>query len=69
MNPERAIQFVRSQGNAIEQARLRVILANEPPTPAVVAGLFAGQRSDGGWPAFWAQDYSSLDATCFRLAQ
>jgi hypothetical protein len=69
MNLEQAIQFVKSQGNEIEHARLRYILANEPPSPEVVARLFDDQRADGGWPPFWAQDYSSLDATCFRLAQ
>jgi hypothetical protein len=35
----------------------------------IVVQLFAGQREDGGWSPFWAPDYSSLDATCFHLAQ
>ena len=69
MNLEQAIQFIKSQGHEIEQARLTVILTNERPLPEVVARLFAGQQVDGGWSPFWAQDYSSLDATCFHLAQ
>ena len=32
MNLEQAIQFVQSQGNEIEQARLRFILTNERPS-------------------------------------
>jgi hypothetical protein len=35
----------------------------------VQAQVLAEQREDGGWRPFWAADYSSLDATCFRLAQ
>ena len=69
MNLERAIQFVKSQGNDVEQARLSYILASEAPAPEVIASLFADQRADGGWSAFCAQGYSSLDATCFQLAQ
>jgi hypothetical protein len=69
VNLESAVAFVRSQGNAVEQARLTHLLDDEPPAPEAVNDLLAGQRSDGGWPPFWASDYSSLDATCFRLAQ
>jgi hypothetical protein len=28
-----------------------------------------GQSAAGGWPAFWAADLPSVDATCFRLAE
>jgi len=69
VNILKAIQFVSDQGNVVEQARLRRILENERPSLEVIAELFAGQRVDGGFPPFWAQDYSSLDATCFRLAK
>ncbi|MBN1148284.1 MAG: terpene cyclase/mutase family protein [Anaerolineales bacterium] len=65
----KAVEFVRSVGNEIEQARLKYLLANERPAQQLVARLFADQRPDGGLPPFWAKDYSSLDATCFRLAQ
>lgn len=69
MNLEKAVEFVRSKGNEVEQARLKYLLANERPSQKVVAKLFADQRPDGGWSPFWANDYTSLDATCFRLAQ
>lgn len=66
---QKAVEFVSSRGSQVEQARLNYLLSGERPSQEVVASLFAGQRSDGGWSPFWAQDYSSLDATCFRLAQ
>ena len=69
VNFEKAVEFVKSRGNKVELARLWYILANEHPSPQVVTQLFAAQRSDGGWAPFWAHDYSSLDATCYRLAQ
>src|SRR5947209_19513546 len=69
MNIQAAIAFVRVNGDSVEQARLDYLLSGEPPDPAIVRQLFAGQRADGGWSPFWASDYSSLDATCFRLAQ
>ncbi|MDP9374612.1 MAG: squalene--hopene cyclase, partial [Chloroflexota bacterium] len=64
-----AVEFVGRHGDDVERARLRHLLAGASPPPAVVAALLAGQRADGGWPPFWAPDYSSLDATCFRLAR
>ena len=69
MDFESAIAFVKSHGDEIEQARLAYLLANERPSQQIVNALLSGQREDGGWPPFWAPDYSSLDATCFRLAQ
>jgi hypothetical protein len=65
----KAVTFVMNQGNKIELARLGYLLADEKPVKEIVNMLFAGQRDDGGWVPFWASDYSSLDATCFRLAQ
>ncbi|MEW5868262.1 MAG: prenyltransferase/squalene oxidase repeat-containing protein [Chloroflexota bacterium] len=66
---EKAVEFINSKGDEVERARLQYLLAGERPSQVVVAKLFAGQRPDGGWSPFWAQDYTSLDATCFRLAQ
>lgn len=69
VNVESALAFVAHQGNRAEQARLKYLVAQETPLPTVISQLLAGQRDDGGWSPFWATDYSSLDATCFRLAQ
>ena len=69
MNIEKAIKFVRDNGDEVDQARLHYILTCAPPSKKIMARHFAAQRSDGGWSAFWAHGYSSLDATCFRLAQ
>jgi hypothetical protein len=69
MNELGAIQFVKENGSPVEQARLDVLLDKTRPTKVKITHFLAAQRSDGGWSPFWAQDYSSLDATCFHLAQ
>ncbi len=69
MNREKAIRFVEQNGNEIEQARLRHLLHGERPSTNIIQQLFNGQREDGGFAPFWAPDYSSIDATCYRLAQ
>lgn len=69
MNFEKAIEFIRKNGDEVEQARLDYLLTLQRPAEQIVGKLFAGQRADGGWPPFWAEKYSSLDATCFRLAR
>ena len=69
MDVESALAFVAHRGNKVEQARLGYLLAQEAPSQAVISQLLAGQRDDGGRAPFRAQDYSSLDATYFRLAQ
>lgn len=66
---DRAIAFVHRQGTPVEQARLDYLLHGTLLSPAIAQQLFAGQRRDGGWPPFWQPEYSSLDATCLRLAQ
>lgn len=53
----------------MEQARLRLALAGEAPAADIIEQLERSQRGDGGWAPFWAPDYSSLDATCYQLAQ
>jgi hypothetical protein len=69
MDIEKTVHFVKKNGNKVEQARLNYVLSNEPPSEEITTTLFAGQRLDGGWSPFWTKGYSSLDATCFRLAQ
>lgn len=69
VNSEAAIDFVEKEGNAVERARLAFMRDGQSPAPGITAQLAEGQRDDGGWAPFWAGDYSSLDATCFRLAQ
>ena len=66
---QRAVNFVQHQGTDIERARLRSILYAEPAPDVVREQFERSQRGDGGWAAFWAPDYSSLDATCYQLAQ
>lgn len=72
-NLELAIAFVRSHGDAVEQARLRHLLTGEPASAPAMEAVAAGQRADGGWALSSARDIgsldiSSLDVTCFRLA-
>lgn len=69
MNAPAAVDFVRAHGTPVEQARLDALLSGTWPSADALAALCAGQRPDGGWPPFWAPDYSSVDATCYRLAQ
>jgi hypothetical protein len=66
---QEAIEFVRSHGTPVEQARLNLLIGSRDGIPEAVEELEKGQRADGGWAPFWAQDASSVDASCFRLAQ
>jgi hypothetical protein len=64
-----AIQFVRRHGNNMELTRLNVLLHEECSVREALDELKALQRSDGGFSPFWAPGASSIDATCYRLAQ
>ena len=70
---ERAIAFILAHGSGVERYMLNKLAdENEYEAPSVTEleqQLLEGQRPDGGWSPFWASDYSSLDATCYRLAQ
>lgn len=67
---DRAVAFVRERGDELDNIRLdELVGAGATLSHEQERRFFAGQRADGGWPPFWAPDYSSLDATCFRLAQ
>lgn len=66
----RAVAFVREHGDEFDRIRLDLLLGEGSLASHEQERRFlAGQRSDGGWTPFWASTYSSLDVTCFRLAQ
>jgi hypothetical protein len=73
---DRAIAFILAHGSDLERYALKNfgIGYNGPYGPVpydskVEKQWLEGQRADGGWAPFWAHDYSSLDTTCYRLAQ
>jgi hypothetical protein len=70
---ERAVAFILAHGGDIERFALNQLAGASYrfslAAVKVERQLLAGQRPDGGWAPFWASDYSSLDATCYRLAQ
>jgi hypothetical protein len=63
------LQHLMAQSDPTVQARLNYIFREQRPAPEVVQLLLTNQRLDGGWSPFWTMDYSSLDATCYRLAK
>ena len=69
MNSSQAALFVEQRGDPAQRARLRYIYSGQLPTAEAVRLGLAGQRADGGWQSSWAPDYSSIDATCNRMAQ
>lgn len=64
-----AIGFVVAHGDAVDRARLSWLRTGTPAQPELLASAEFGQSAQGGWPAFWADDVPSVDATCFRLAE
>jgi len=66
---DEAVRYVLSKGDEVEKASLGYVLEDRTPSRRVVDKLLNGQRYDGGWPPPWAEDYSSLDATCYSLDQ
>jgi hypothetical protein len=70
---ERAVAFLLAHGSGVERYALNrredKNLYETPSSSEIERQLLDGQRADGGWAPLWASDYSSLDATCYRLAQ
>jgi hypothetical protein len=64
-----AIGFVVAHGDGLDRARLSWLRTGAPPAAEIVANAEIGQAPGGGWPALWAADVASVDATCFRLAE
>lgn len=64
-----AIGFVVARGDVVDRARLSWLRSGHAPSPDLVAKAETGQTAGGGWPAFWAGDVASIDATCFRLGE
>jgi hypothetical protein len=64
-----AVGFVVARGDAVDRARLSMLRTGTPPGEDVYQQIEQGQASSGGWPASWATEVASVDATCFRLAE
>ncbi|HEY2794861.1 MAG TPA: prenyltransferase/squalene oxidase repeat-containing protein [Micromonosporaceae bacterium] len=64
-----AIGFVVARGDLVDRARLSWLRSELPPPPEAITKVETGQSLDGGWPAYLGGRVSSLDATCFRLAE
>ena len=74
MDRERAVIFVRANGSPADVARLHFLAALAEGFGAGSDGsstswISTGQNLDGGFPSRWSGASSSIDATCFRLAQ
>ncbi len=65
---QKAADFVRREGSRSQQMRLEYLTGGTSQA-ADAAELLAARRPDGGFAPPWAPDYSSVDATCYRLAQ
>lgn len=64
-----AIGYVVAHGDGVDRARLTRLRTGSPPPEDVLASVEAGSAPGGGWPALWAAEVASIDATCFRLSE
>ena len=65
----KAFEVILQEGDQSERASLRYLYYGERLSTQEVDHFLASQRPDGGWAPPWMPDYSSPDATCYRLAQ
>ncbi|WP_232534238.1 prenyltransferase/squalene oxidase repeat-containing protein [Plantactinospora sp. KBS50] len=66
---EAAVGFVVAHGDPVERARLHRLRTGAEVPPEILENAEIGQTADGGWPAVWAGEIPSVDATCFRLGE
>jgi len=72
---DRAVDYIQGHGRPFQLARLSALFAALPPNSRkgellhIPAAPPVDQNSDGGWPAWWSEGASSLDATCLILDQ
>ncbi len=64
-----AVGFIVARGDAVDRARLARLRTGAAASADVFEHVERGQTPTGGWPAQWAADVASVDATCFRLAE
>src|SRR2546421_7381961 len=64
-----AIGYVVAHGDPVDRARLSSLRSGIAPPAEVVTKPELGQAPGGGWPAFWAGDMASVDATCLRVSE
>lgn len=69
MNRSRAVRYIIQHGTMAEKARLFYLESQQLPDVGVIESFKVRQREDGGWQPLWAEDYSSVDATCYTLAR
>jgi hypothetical protein len=66
MDLQKAISFVESNGNLVEQARLSSVLWGEAPSDEVLKEVAKLQRADGGF-AYWCPRVSNVCDTAYVL--
>jgi hypothetical protein len=66
MDLQRAVTFVRSNGNLIDRARLASILWDRAPSEDVLEEVAKLQKPDGGF-AYWCPQVSNLCDTAYIL--
>jgi len=64
-----AIGFVVAKGDPVDRARLAYLRIGAPVSEDILSNVEAGQTRDGGWLAVNGGRTTSIDATCFRLAE
>ncbi|MFX1386868.1 MAG: prenyltransferase/squalene oxidase repeat-containing protein [Promethearchaeota archaeon] len=66
MDIQKSINYVKTNSNLIEKARLSAILWDERPSLEILKILASKQYSDGGF-SYWVKEVSNICDTCYIL--